>query len=408
VRFAPLVLSVAASWFVWRAGALILHNERGGAQAGLLFNLTLMTAVETMAATPDAPLIACSAAFLWALAKLDDTQDGRWWLAVGAAAGLALLSKYTAFFLGAGAFVWIVLVPGARRWLLSLWTWLGLILALAIFAPNLAWNVRHDWMTFAFQFGRVGTGHFTLRFLVEFLGAQLVLATPFIFLCGAFGLSRATDKSGLLLMTVLPAAFYFAIHSLHDRVQGNWPCFLYSALAVAAAGAMQRTDWKGWQFGVMTWSWRLAVPVASVLLLLCYLQATAGVLPIGRKDPFARLLAAGFADVARRAEASHPAAVLTTDYETAAWFAFYGTAPVVQLNDEQRWLTSPQASASLLDGNLIYIVPQSRDRRALLASRFRAVAQLTPIERVGHGQVIERYDVYRVGGLRGGPFGRMP
>ncbi|HVU20275.1 MAG TPA: glycosyltransferase family 39 protein, partial [Rhizomicrobium sp.] len=101
IRVVPLLLSIAASWFVWRAGASILKDERAGVLSCLLFNLTLMVAVETMAATPDAPLIFCSAAFLWALAKVDETQDGRWWLIVGAAGGLALLSKYTAFFLGA-------------------------------------------------------------------------------------------------------------------------------------------------------------------------------------------------------------------------------------------------------------------------------------------------------------------
>ena len=263
-------------------------------------------------------------------------------------------------------------------------------------------------MTFAFQFGRVGTGHFTLRFLAEFLGAQLLLATPFIFVCGVFGLSRAIDKSLLLPTTILPAVAYFAVHSLHDRVQGNWPCFLYPALAIAAAGAMLRVDWNGWRVPVLIWSRRLAIPVASVLLALCYLQAFFGVLPIGRRDPFARLLAVGFSDAARQAEALHPAAVLTTDYETAAWFAFYGQMPVIQLNDENRWLTSPSASKALLSRNLIYIVPQSRDRRAVVASRFNTVTPLGPIDRMSRGQAVERYDVYRVAGLRGGPLGRMP
>jgi hypothetical protein len=145
-----------------------------------------------------------------------------------------------------------------------------------------------------------------------------------------------------------------------------------------------------------------------VLLAFCYLQALLGVVPIGRKDPFARLLAVGLADTARRAEALHPAAVLTTDYETAAWFSFYGRMPVVQLNDESRWLTSPQASSALLGRNLIYIVPQSRDRRPLVADHFDTITPLGPIDRMGRGQAVERYDVYRVAGLRGAPLGRMP
>jgi len=267
VRFLPLLLSIAASGFVWRSAALLLRDERAGALSCLLFNLTPMIAVETMAATPDAPLIVCSAGFLWALANVQETQTGRWWFAVGIAGGLALLSKYTAFFLGAGALAWIAFVPSARRWLLSPWPYLGAILAFVIFAPNLVWNAQHHWMTFAFQFGRVGTGHFTLRFLAEFIGAQLLLSTPFILVCGASGISR--KSMSVLAALILPSVAYFAIHSLHDRVQGNWPCFLYPALAVAAAGAMLSSG-RGF---FEKWSARLAVPVAAVLLVLCYLQA---------------------------------------------------------------------------------------------------------------------------------------
>src|SRR6185437_15535051 len=58
VRFLPLLSSIAASWFVWRSGAIVLRDEIAGRLCCLLFNLTLMIAVETMAATPDAPVIA--------------------------------------------------------------------------------------------------------------------------------------------------------------------------------------------------------------------------------------------------------------------------------------------------------------------------------------------------------------
>lgn len=402
VRVVPLLLSVGASWFVWRAGASILKDERAGALSCLLFNLTLMVAVETMAATPDAPLIFCAAAFLWALAKVDETQNGRWWLAVGAIGGLALLSKYTAFFLGAGALAWIVFVPSARRWLLSPWTYLGAILAFAIFAPNLWWNETHRWMTFAFQFGRVGTGHLTARFLFEFLGAQLLLATPFIFVCGVFGLFR--KGAALVAAILLPSVGYFAIHALHDRVQGNWPCFLYPALAVAAAGAM--LFWNGRFAKAGMWSARLAIPVAAVLLALCYLQAFLGVLPIGRSDPFARLLGFGVANVARQVDPG--AAILATDYETTSWFAFYGRQPVAQINEGQRWAGAPEIGAEFLNRPLLYVAEQTRDHHELVATRFAHVVLLGTADRSRGGIPVAHYVIYRVSGPRGPVVGRMP
>jgi 4-amino-4-deoxy-L-arabinose transferase-like glycosyltransferase len=404
VRVLPLLLSVAAGWFVWRAAALLLKDERAGPLSCLLFNLTLMVAVETMAATPDAPLIACAAAFLWTLAKVDDTQDGRWWLAVGAVGGLALLSKYTAFFLGAGALAWIVFVPSARRWLLSPWPYLGVALAFAIFVPNLWWNESHRWMTFAFQFGRVGTGHLTARFLFEFLGAQLLLATPFLFVSGVFGLSRWKADTALLAALILPSVAYFAIHSLHDRVQGNWPCFLYPAFAVAAAVAMREGSSKF--AAVLNWSGRLAIPVAAVLVALCYLQAFFDVVPVGRSDPFARLLGYGFRDAVRHLDPG--AAILTTDYETTAWFAFYGRQPVVQLNEEQRYLSAPPPDTAILARPLLYVVEQNRDRHEFVATHFARLQRLGTFERSRGGKAVAHYVVYRVAEMQGAVIGRVP
>src|SRR6185437_3359855 len=134
-----------------------------------------------------------------------------------------------------------------------------------LFTPNLLWNAAHSWMTFAYQFGRMSGDHFTLRFLFEFLGAQLLLATPFLFVLAALSMAFSSRDRGsatfLLSALVFPSAVYFLVHSLHDRVQGNWPCFLYPALAIAAAEAIARTDWSGWTAPVWQISRRLAVPV---------------------------------------------------------------------------------------------------------------------------------------------------
>jgi 4-amino-4-deoxy-L-arabinose transferase-like glycosyltransferase len=328
---------------------------------------------------------------------------------------LALLSKYTGFFLGLGALAWLVFVPRARPWLLSPWSYFGAALALVIFAPNLWWNATHGWMTFAFQFGRIGAGHFTLRFLAEFLGAQLALATPFLFLCIVWGVSGsvvAADARALLAAIVLPAVAYFVLHSLHDRVQGNWPCFLYPALAIAAADAMRRAYDKGWAAGLVLWSARLAVPTAFVLLAACYAQAFFGVVPLGRNDPFSRLLGVGFADVARQTEsaaaASHAVAILTTDYASTGWFAFYTHLPVVQINEEKRWLAAPRATAGILDKPLLYIAEQRLDRHDVVAAHFLKVDGPTILARARAGTEIARYALYRVSGPQGLPVGRQP
>ena len=83
----------------------------------------------------------------WFVVKLLRSGDVRWWLAVGAAAGLGMMAKYAmAFF--AAAVIAGFLATDARRYLASRWLWAGCAVALLIWAPNLLWEARHHFVSF--------------------------------------------------------------------------------------------------------------------------------------------------------------------------------------------------------------------------------------------------------------------
>ena len=403
VRFAGLVLSLPASWFVWQSAALFLKDENRAALAALLFNLTLMISVELLAATPDMPSVVASAAFVYFLAKVQQSGNGRWWLAVGVAAGLGLLSKYSALFLGLGTLLWLLVDGRQRKWLATVWPYLGGAVALLIWAPHLVWQAQHQWMTFAFQFGRVGGGEFTLKYLGEFLGAQLGLATPLIFLLMVIGLWRASRRgSDTLVLAVLvwTCVAYFLQHSLHDRVQGNWPCFLFPALAILAADAFSVT-------GKARWLSFAAAPLAALLLLLTYAQAQFGVIPL-KKDPLARILGRNFQPVGDVVEALTRArvadAILTTDYETTAWLRFnHRAVRVIQINEPQRYLWAPAADGALLKGRLYYLAEARRDRRSDFPAAFASVSLPTQLQ-----SPAALYNLYQVGQPKSSTLGKMP
>ncbi len=407
VRFGGVILSILTSWFVWQTARLILRDGARAALAALLFNLTLMIGVEMLAATPDTPSIAATAAFLFCLAKVQGTQDGRWWLWAGVAAGLGLLSKYSGFFVGAGAMVWLVASPKARPWLRTLWPWAGGLLALLIFLPNLWWQSLHQWMTFAFQFGRVTGGHLTLRFLIEFVGAQLGLATPFILVLAGLGAWRARardDDRFLLVALIAPALIYFLIHTLHDRVQGNWPSFLYPMLAILAADAFG-TD-PGWR----RWCSRLAMPVAGALLLLAYLQAAIGIIPLSH-DPLARLLGVGMGDAATKVtlleRETGADAILTSDYETTAWLRFYAPSlRLIAVGQPNRYLDAP--SALLMGGSYLYFDDVAREGAGMVLPLFTRAGKIANIPRQRNGSPIAAYELWRLEGPKKPIKGKMP
>ena len=416
VRFVPWLLSAWATWAVWRAGALLLLDKRGGALAALLFNVMPMVGVEALVATPDAPVMAAAAFLLLALAKLAETGRGAWWIAAGIAAGFGLLSKYTAFFLGAGILVWLAFAAKQRHWFLSPWPYLGGALAFLMFAPVVLWNAQHDWISFAAQFGRVEAGGFTLRFLGEFLGGQLLLATPFIAVLGVAGIvlifrwpEAWQSPLSLLASMLVPSAMYFLWHSLHDRVQGNWPSFLYPALAIAAALA-----WQSITRPSSSWFLRAtkaaALPTALAILALVYAQAVFGIVP-GVRDPVSRLLGYQMNGIAASLESDQTlpraGAIITTNYALAAWLSFYLPAhtPVVQINERFRYFNEPLPPKSLFEVPLLYITDVRNDQSQLVAARFNEVTPLQTITRVRNGAVIDRFQVYRVTGLKSDPLG---
>jgi hypothetical protein len=75
------------------------------------------------------------------------TENPRWWLAVGAAVGLGILSKYSIAFPVVSLIAGLALLPSQRHHLRSRWFWYAAALALVIAAPHLVWEARRGFIT---------------------------------------------------------------------------------------------------------------------------------------------------------------------------------------------------------------------------------------------------------------------
>ncbi|HUJ47854.1 MAG TPA: glycosyltransferase family 39 protein [Rhizomicrobium sp.] len=411
VRLASLFASLAASWAVWRAAALIFGGHSRAWTACVYFNATLMLASQGMAATPDIFVMAASAFLLLAIAKLQQSQDRRWWIGVGLALGAAMLAKYTAFFLALSVLVWTVVTPDGRRSLRSPWPYLAATIAVACLLPNLAWNDAHGWMSFKYQFGRIAAGRPGLQFVLEFLGAQIALASPCILLLGAIGLTTSSTATALrkpLAMAVAlvwPAVAYFTLHALHDRVQGNWPSFVYPGLAILAASV--EPIGGRWQ-GFIGWIQRSALPAAIAVLFVAYLQMWTGLLVHGKADPIARMTGIGLDRVTARigsiAQARHAGALVTTRYFMSGWLSFYVRPhlPVLQPTEGFRWSETAKADEALLSGELLYVTERPDRELGEIKPYFMSIKPLECIPRTRNGVTIDRFCVFSLHGLRGG------
>src|ERR1700761_696259 len=159
VRFAGIVAMLVTQLLLADIVRRVTHDARAVVLALLMPEAALYYGLLMAKVSPDVAMIPFAVAMLWALVRLDESGDARWWLAAGLFAGLALLSKFTAIML-VPAVVAFALVPDwRRRWLLSPWPWLAALIAVIVFLPALIWNAQHDWASFRFQFVRAVATH---------------------------------------------------------------------------------------------------------------------------------------------------------------------------------------------------------------------------------------------------------
>lgn len=151
----------------------------------LFLTMPMMLAV-TGVAVPDHLLVFFALLALYLLyefLRTRDLGDPNWRLlyAAGAAVGLATLSKYYGVLIGIGFLISLLLTPRYRRLPLSPHLYGALLVALALQAPVIIWNLQHGLASFGFAVGRSRTVEWwqfvgTPRFLLD----MIVIVSPFL------------------------------------------------------------------------------------------------------------------------------------------------------------------------------------------------------------------------------------
>lgn len=396
-RLLSVLANAAAAFLLMDALRTLGVGERPALRAGLWLNATLLIGVGGLLAIPDAPTLLFWTATLWALARATRARAAcavlGWWTLAGLAAGLAVLSKYSALFLAAGVLLWLCSTAENRRRLSAAGPWVAAAAALIVIVPHIAWNAANGWVSVIKQFGRVGAQSFEPVHFAALIGGQFVLLNPIIAVFAVRAVVRAgTLKSpeALLWLSSTPFILYLAVHSLHDPVQAHWPAPVYPALVGLAAIAAERVrqNRPGGLF------WRRATPFVGIGLVSVSLTLAAVPGLDAIAGPATRPLR-GWAQFGAAVQAR----AATPDKDPAAWVGTmsYGlaaqlaaepglTLPIVQLNDRARYdPLPPVAIADFERPGLVIDLPRRVTAEALRTC-FATVEVLEPIRRdVGTG-----------------------
>jgi 4-amino-4-deoxy-L-arabinose transferase-like glycosyltransferase len=418
VRFAGLVAMLVTQGLladiVWR----VTRDFRAVVIAVLMAEAALYYGLLMAKVSPDVALIPFATAMVWSLVRLTESNDARWWLAAGAFAGLALLSKFTAILLLPAVLAFMLVPQWRGRWLRSLYPWAAALIALVLFLPVLIWNMQHDWASFRFQFVRAAATHeWSLRTLGEFIGLQFGLVGFIMLPVVLTGVTmtawrgyRRLDAVAILLSTAVIFPFLYLLwKSLSLRVGDTWPMFIWPFGFAAAAINLSLLRPDGWPESVVRWSFRSArvaivAGIAFVVAVFFYYVATPWNF-IGRTDPVGG--EAGYQTIARHAETELKKAsatwIATTDYRTYSMlrWLFRGRVPVVQINERGRYLGFREPDMDWVKGHAGLYIGREPDNDAgnpLWASIPATRVPLERVDRVWRGIVMDTYTMEKFTG----------
>jgi 4-amino-4-deoxy-L-arabinose transferase-like glycosyltransferase len=266
VRLAAPLCHAGAALALQRAGAR-LYGHWAGFWAAALYSLMPGVQLSAGVIATDAPLLLFLSLALWAYVGLLEAGSAaerrRAAAGLGAALGFAFLAKYAALYFLIGVGLHLLMDRRAR----GAWPWdaaaLAAGVALAIMAPNLAWNAAHQFATVSHLLANTDlapvpdevaapASGFDLRQAPGFLASQFGVfgPIPFAVLIGGAvvaarrGSLRPPDR--LLLAFVAPPLLLVLVQAVAARANANWAAAAYAPASILVAAWLVRWRARAW------------------------------------------------------------------------------------------------------------------------------------------------------------------
>jgi len=193
--------------------------------AYLLLHGTPLVFLGSSYASTDVAMIAAYTLATWAAMAVADGDRRGWW-GFGLAIGLGFLAKFP-MVLALTAIGAAVIWGEGRRHLKCATPYLAASLAFVCTTPVWIWAVQNNWDNILFQLeGRHRSAGFTLKYLGEYLGANLLLLSPtFAIALGAawrIGRRRPEPVWRVAVVSAVTPLAFFGLLALRSRMSPHW------------------------------------------------------------------------------------------------------------------------------------------------------------------------------------------
>jgi hypothetical protein len=187
---------------------------------------------------------------LWPLAALYVLRivkgaDPRWWLAVGAALGIAMESKYSVVFFGFAIVIALLLLP-QRRALFTWWFPCGMLVAAALALPNVIWQAQHGFPMWSLLHDADQYKNTELSPL-QYIATQLLITHPLlapVWLIGLVTLLRRSEARFLGVAYVVLIVEMIAFHAKHYYPGDVYPILIAAGAVTIEAWTRRAALWR--------------------------------------------------------------------------------------------------------------------------------------------------------------------
>ena len=253
-------------------------------------------------------------------------REGVYWILLGLLVGLGLLTKYTMAFFYICAFFFLLSQERSR--LFTKGPYIALIISLLVFSPVILWNAEHNWVTLRHTAGQAHIAEgikINMRSFLEFLGSQLGVITPLLFILMIVSLwNKRKQKGGnLFFWFSIPVIAFFLLKSLQGKVQANWalPGYITGILSVSTFSEKFYFRGRGKMILIAT-----AVLLSVVVTAFAYYPSVLNLSV--KKDPTSRLrgwkeIGAEVTKIYEEISKERPIFIFSDRYQVSSELAFY-------------------------------------------------------------------------------------
>jgi hypothetical protein len=180
--------------------------------------------------------------------KIFNGASPKLWLLFGMLAGIGLQNKHSTLIFGFGLFLGLLLTK-QRRQFAQPWIWLGGLVALLIFLPNLVWEIHRSFPTIELLRNVQASGRNTALTWIGFVLTQTFIMHPLsapLWIVGLWSLLRDKEGKGTRVLGWTFVVILLCLLILHGRIYYLAPAYpmLFAAGAVAFQNWIERHSWS--------------------------------------------------------------------------------------------------------------------------------------------------------------------